>query len=84
MLLSTLVTSDSATAAAAAAQGSAAAGGPSCRELAVRARGASRALQAMTSEQRGDCLDRMAQALLDNAADILKENAEDIAESEVC
>ena len=54
--------------------------GTSARAMAVAAREGGRALQRLTSEQRGDLLRRMARALEDNAAAILEENAKDVAD----
>ncbi|KAG2495340.1 hypothetical protein HYH03_006609 [Edaphochlamys debaryana] len=70
-------------AAAEAAGGSkAAATASSARDMAVRARAASRQLQAMSSEERVAALRRVADALVAAQEDILKANAQDVAEAQ--
>lgn len=53
----------------------------SARDLAQRARRASRSLQALTSEQRSAVLLRVADALVANEAEIMAENAKDVEEA---
>ncbi|GLI60859.1 hypothetical protein VaNZ11_003074 [Volvox africanus] len=68
--------------AAEAASGSkAAAAASSARDMAVRARAASRKLQAMSSQERSAALLRVADALLAAQEDILKANALDVSEA---
>ncbi|GIL65027.1 hypothetical protein Vafri_18880 [Volvox africanus] len=69
-------------AAAEAASGSkAAAAASSARDMAVRARAASRKLQAMSSQERSAALLRVADALVAAQEDILKANALDVSEA---
>ncbi|KAG2454808.1 hypothetical protein HYH02_000640 [Chlamydomonas schloesseri] len=70
-------------AAAEAAGGSkAAATASSARDMAVRARTASRQLQALSSEERSKLLLKVAEALLAAQDDILKANAQDVKEAQ--
>ncbi|KXZ44728.1 hypothetical protein GPECTOR_63g53 [Gonium pectorale] len=68
-------------AAEAAGGAKAVAAASSARDLAVRARAASRKLQALSSEERSAALLRVADGLLAAQDDILKANAQDVAEA---
>ncbi len=68
---------------AASANGHAAAAAASTRDMAVRARRASRVLRSLPSSERVAILNRVADALLDSQDTILAENAKDVAESTV-
>ncbi|GAX76379.1 hypothetical protein CEUSTIGMA_g3825.t1 [Chlamydomonas eustigma] len=57
-------------------------GSSSSRDMAVRARAASRALQALPTEERVAILNRVAAALIQHQEEILTENAKDVQEAE--
>lgn len=65
------------------AGGNSNAGSTAVRDMAVRARAASRQLQALPTEDRVAMLERVADALLEHQDAILAENEKDVQEAKV-